>query len=589
MMKRSAYYTLLLLAFSLPFELPLLTLRTLQLTNLELLLALTLLLTTLHHITTHYPLPSTLYPLPTTRYLLPTLLILTLLLTSLLAPEFRGNALKASGRVISGLLLTLTIPHILTTKRQFKWLIASIVAGGLLAITIGWLEVATLGRFTWLNLFRENATTAGPFRRLSASFPHANQTAMYIEATLPLLIALLITQAKRLTNYVNRGARYITRQNHPLPSTLYPLPLTIPIILYLQASYLTYSRTSFVTIIASCLLIPLVGRIAKSSVPKYTTIWAGVAGLTLILLGFNLWLNPIFRLRLSSEGDNEWYETTFIVPDELTVPAGQIITPTITIHNNGHLIWRSTDRENPIHIGGHWYLQNQTTQLSAQPRWRLDHTTRPGQTTTQPIPLQAPLITGTYRFEWDMVQEHIVWFSQKNGQHPSTTITVTQGSTEQIQKLSNNSSFVAFETIIETPQIVPPIPGRATLWRIALQQLQEHPLLGIGLDNYRLTYGPYLNQDTWNQTVHTNNWYIETIVSFGTFGSIPFLLAMVSLLIQILRNLHHNIWTMALSASLLTYFIHGLLDYFLLFNNTGLLFWLLIGLFHYQHTLHNKL
>jgi len=31
-------------------------------------------------------------------------------------------------------------------------------------------------------------------------------------------------------------------------------------------------------------------------------------------------------------------------------------------------------------------------------------------------------------------------------------------------------------------------------------------------------------------------------------------------------------------AGLLAYLIHGMLDYFLLFNATGLLFWLLLGL-----------
>jgi hypothetical protein len=34
----------------------------------------------------------------------------------------------------------------------------------------------------------------------------------------------------------------------------------------------------------------------------------------------------------------------------------------------------------------------------------------------------------------------------------------------------------------------------------------------------------------------------------------------------------------AVATGLLTYFIHGFLDYFMLFNATALLFWLLVGL-----------
>ncbi|NIQ08933.1 MAG: hypothetical protein GWO23_04380, partial [Gammaproteobacteria bacterium] len=43
--------------------------------------------------------------------------------------------------------------------------------------------------FEFLTIFRRQPTVAGPFTRLSGSFNHANQTAMFIEATLPFLVA----------------------------------------------------------------------------------------------------------------------------------------------------------------------------------------------------------------------------------------------------------------------------------------------------------------------------------------------------------------------------------------------------------------
>jgi O-antigen ligase len=133
-----------------------------------------------------------------------------------------------------------------------------------------------------------------------------------------------------------------------------------------------------------------------------------------------------------------------------------------------------------------------------------------------------------------------------------------------------------------------------------------HPLTGIGLDNFRLTYGRYFNATdlppgtSWNNTIHTNNWYLETLVSLGIAGALPFFAWSALLLFDIFRNLHlapigdrflpgkspgglpamlsTNVGLPAIAVGLLTYFVHGFLDYFMLFNATALLFWLLVGL-----------
>jgi membrane-bound metal-dependent hydrolase YbcI (DUF457 family) len=70
-------------------------------------------------------------------------------------------------------------------------------------------------------------------------------------------------------------------------------------------------------------------------------------------------------------------------------------------------------------------------------------------------------------------------------------------------------------------------------------------------------------------------------VSLGLVGSLPFFAWLLLLLIDMGRKLRQptvTLWQMAIAAGLLAYFIHGLLDYFLLFNTTALLFWLLVGL-----------
>jgi O-antigen ligase len=85
----------------------------------------------------------------------------------------------------------------------------------------------------------------------------------------------------------------------------------------------------------------------------------------------------------------------------------------------------------------------------------------------------------------------------------------------------------------------------------------------------------------WNNTIHTNNWYLETLVSFGLLGGLPFLVWLGLLGTDIVRTALRpavNAWRLAAGAGLLAFMVHGLLDYFLLFNATALLFWMLAAL-----------
>ena len=56
---------------------------------------------------------------------------------------------------------------------------------------------------------------------------------------------------------------------------------------------------------------------------------------------------------------------------------------------------------------------------------------------------------------------------------------------------------------------------RSVLWETAFGIAREHPLLGIGPDNFRHTYGRYLGLAAWDPRVHANNSYIEVLVGHG--------------------------------------------------------------------------
>jgi hypothetical protein len=555
-----ALFCLLLLAFSLPFEpeRPLLNLGLIQFTNVELVLLGTLGLVALLVVTERRWRQRNWLAFPTAWLVLGAGFALALLLAGLFAPDFRANALKAAFRGWTGLALALAVPQVVRDPRSQRLVFVALVGSGLLAILLGLVEMTLDRPLALLTIFREAPTSAGPFMRLTGSFAHANQTAMYIEGTLPLLVALLV--------WLYQWAR-------PKTGVVAYLPILgiAAFFVYLEAAFLTYSRSSFVTIFLSSLLTAgLLWWRRPGRRPAY--LWAGVAAAIIPLAVVNTGASDAFQMRLSSEGDNEWYEARLEVPADLSIRAGETHTVTVGIANEGSLFW-SSEGDPPIYLAGRWYRQPENARLRGEMRWSLEETLAPGDSLTQPVGLRAPNAPGDYRFEWDLLQENVVWFSVKNGLRTSSDVTVLP---------NPEGTGGPVETTDPTdPGTTAQIPDRRTLWRAAGQLLLAHPLLGIGQDNFRLMYGRVLGWTVWNDTIHTNNWYIESIVSLGLIGSMPFLVWLGLLaadLIQKLRQLTVSVERAALAAGLFAFLIHGLLDYFLAFNATALLFWLLVGL-----------
>ncbi|WP_374688156.1 O-antigen ligase family protein [Promineifilum sp.] len=607
------FAALLLLAFSLPFELetPWLRLGPLVLTNVEIILATVLALALLagpHRSSASEdadsaggpadsangspaPLPprSPAARIPRLWLALALWFILGMAVSAWLAPEFRGNALKATLRTVEGLLVVPALLWLAPSARRGRMVALALVAGGLLAALIGLAEHLAGYDFTWLAVLRPMPTYAGPFLRLSGSFDYANQAAIYIEATLPFLFALTLEAAA--------GAQPVRLRYALVAAGI------LGLLLYTQAAILTFSRAGFITLILVIGFVATLGVVSRwrlgtatgmeagrersSSAPhppspdRWPLLWAGLAAGIVALVAANWLLSPSFRLRLQSEVDTEWYRSQIDAPAELELRADELRTLPITVTNQGTLTWQP-EGANPFHLGVRWQLADTGDELLAQPFWPLTEAVPPGGATTLQIPLRAPVEAGEYRLIWDMEHENVNWFDARGDVRTVTAVTVV-GEADSASASDGESLGTATAPPL---QFDAPLPGRRELWAIALRLIREHPLTGIGLDNYRLTYSRFRPDDplpgtALDQTVHSNNWYLETVVSLGIVGALPFLIWLIVLVWGIIRSLRHPHVTpmqIAAGAGLLAFVVHGLLDYFLLFNATAILFWMIAAL-----------
>ena len=546
------FFALILLALMLPFEAetPWLAVGPVVLTNVEIVLVGCLFGTVLLWEQQRFAWQR---PFPRWWLVLIGWFILILFLSSLLTAEFRAVALKASLRTASGVLLALALPQIIRSRQELRWIAIGLVGGGLLAALLGLLEFVPGLPLEWLNLLRVSPTMAGPFLRLTGPFDFANQAAMYIEATVPFLLVLFWMA--------------YTNGRSPLA-----VGLAIATVIYLEAGFLTFSRASFATIFVVTLALALLLKKGTTAIQKQQAyLWAGTAGLVLILIPINLLFSPTFQLRLSSEGDNEWYQARVEVPPELQVSINETIHVPVTLINEGSLTWENTG-SNPVVLSVIWVQPQTNLEWANRLRWPLPRPLSPGEQLSMEIPVQTPPQEGVYRLKWDLIQESITWFGAKSEAPASSRVTVGDVTTA-VPKRSLQ--------LVEPVSINSPVPGRLALWQVAWQLLTRHPFWGIGLDNFRLVYGRELDQTGWNETIHSNSWYVETLVSVGLSGSLPFFGWLIFMALDIWRTLRESpvsIWQTAVAAGILAFFVHGLLDYFLLFNTTALLFWILIGL-----------
>ncbi len=538
---------LTILAGLLPFELktPIVSLGPFSITSVELALYLTLLIWAVSRAITRRTRWT-----PAHRAVVAWAAVIAL--SALLAPFERDAALKFALRSLGGCALFFAAADWATTPHRAAQVMLAIAAGAVGSAAAALAEVWLPGAAAALLIFKTQTTVIGSFVRAGGTFQYANTATMYWEAALPLALACGVAYA---LNRTHARTRWIG---------------AAAALVLIEAIILSASRAGL--IVAALALVGLIGMARRPQSALHAPAAASLIALAILGL-VNFAASPLLALRLRTESDVTWYRAAYRIAlaSELRVEAGQTITLSVTVRNDGALTWPAAG-DYPVFLSYHWYdPASDKVIIFNGLRTALPEDVPPGTEVALAGRVIAPGKPGWYVLQWDMVHEDVIWFSAKGHETGDVSARVTRG-----------TSGKSPPPLPPNDRVAPSLPARGDLWRAGLRMWLERPLLGVGPDNFRHVYGPYLGHTQFDDRIHANSLYVETLANLGLLG----MLALIGLVVALARTAHTwraepnpqaRVLAIGLLVALATFFAHGAVDYFFEFTPTYGVFWLLAG------------
>jgi O-antigen ligase len=514
------------------------------------------------------------------------------IVATLFASTEQLTALKFCYRLTLGILTGWCAYDLLNTPHRWHTMLKALALGGAVVGVIGILEATIASGIA--DGFRLAVARVGDLERVSATLTYPTITALVLELTLPLLflwmveapgrwqkivlallllvgmITLILTLSRAGIALLGMifvglavGAWSRERRKEKAGKTASPPRRTTthpP-----APSQEGMSRRSYSSSLEGVRGWVSAFRFPISALGAATTL--GI--LTLVLLYFN----PTARLRLVSETETEWYRATYESTALPTLKPGAKVRVPIIVTNTSPRPWEFNETQ-PFLLSYHLYRANGTLVTYDGARTLLDDPVAPGDQIEVSAFLFAPETPGEYLVAWDMLQEQVAWFSWKENNPYTMTLTVA-GSPASDDELN----------ITETPTAVVriPTPTRFELWGVAFDMVRTNPWFGIGPDTFRLKYGYAMGYEKFDPHIHTNNQYIEFLVGSGVIGLAGFLAFSAVLALHVWRTVQTQTggawkWHFTLALLLATWYIHGMVDSFWQFTPTYILFWLLAAL-----------
>jgi hypothetical protein len=497
------------------------------------------------------------------RALAPSLaLIGVAILAAVLAPAFGDEALKFVWRLAAAAFALLLVVRVTRSPGHSAALLwALTIAAGASAVlglgeALGWPAFDPL-----LRLFKVAPTRVGADLRVSASFQYATIASMYFEMVAPLALVLAATARRRWLRVLGLAIAALCALNILLSLTRAGI-LTL-VLVYAALLAFAWPRRG-----------PLARRLLALTLAACGVLIGGI-----IILALR---DPVFDMRLISESDADWYGATYLAPASLQLAPDQPTIIGLDVRNDGRIVWSSATNNSvhPFALGYRWLTADGSGVLDVPlGEVPLPRDVQPGETIHLDALVDASrLPPGPYRLDWGMLQRDVVQFYERGSADAESLVTIVQpagGTTVQMPGVAPRDDG-------EAPWVV----GRLELWAAALRLIETRPLLGVGPDNFRHLYGAQLGLDTWDERVQANNLYLELLADIGVLGLAAFGWVVGPVLAQAFRTLRTPMrglpateyWLLGCTLGVLAFLVHGLLDSFLAFTPTALLFWMLLGM-----------
>jgi hypothetical protein len=477
-------------------------------------------------------------------------------LSALLAGGLRSEALKFVGRFASGLFVLVLTLEVVTTPARLRRLVWAVIVGAGLSACLGLGEAAGWAVLDpLLAAFKTAPTLVGGDLRVSASLQYATIAAMFFELAAPLALVAAATASSRLAQGL--AIAIAAACSAVVVLTLTRAGIAVLVVVFGLLLGLAWARPGY----------------------RRLRLPTGVAAASLVCVFVGLATHVAsFGTRLSTENDLGWYAATYAAPESISLAPDAATALTVTAHNTGQATWTAAG-DHAYALGYHWLTADGGAELQVAPgEVPLPRDVASGDAVQVPLELRAPLPPGEYRLAWGMLQHDIVWFHYRGSPDAETLVNVSPGT--GLGPTLATPGVQARDDQVALPLVV----ARRDLWTTALRIAAQHPLLGIGPDNFRHVYGTYLGLAEWDDRVHANNLYLEMLADFGVVGALVFAVLLAPSVAAGIRALRSppdgpvSPWSVGLAVSLLAFFLHGLLDYFLEFTPVYLLFWLIVGL-----------
>ena len=494
---------------------------------------------------------------------------------ALLAPAHRVPALKFALRATSGGLLFFAARDLLSSAGDARRFGLAIVGGAALSAAGAIVESVLPNTAGFWHPFRTTTFTVTGLPRPSGPFAYPTIAAMYWEAVLPLAIVLPLTARDSRKTAAPQSAP-------PHPAWTGTAVAILLGTLLIAAILFSATRTAlFVAALASGAMTALTWRSDRRIRVAAVSTLALVGLLAGMTLASPAGASPL-AMRLRWWQDGNWYLARYGLTERtLQMEARSLNQVPITVENTGALVWPHAGAD-AVRLSYHFEkTDNRGAHLDFEGRRSaLPFDVPPGASVRVLGTVQAPEEAGRYRLRWDLVRENVTWFSERGNPTADQTVDVVKVAAGTRRRKRAGLVDSTLEDFVSSFS-----PTRPELWRAALRLWWRHPLWGVGPDNFRRAYPQALSRvsrdpaASYDPRIHANSLYFETLADLGLAGICALALLMVTVARTAWRSLSALAAPVAAAYAIAvgTFFVHGLLDWFLEFTPTYGLYWLLLA------------